>query len=81
MALASPQELQLPIADLTTVAQSNTASPDLGGYMARIAIIAKVKEITRSLVSPEQLPNYHGLNVHCSPFFSIDQYLNGFSDG
>jgi hypothetical protein len=63
MALPSQQELLSLIAGLTTIAQSYTDAPDLDGYMSRVAIVAKAKEITHALISPEQLPNYHGLNV------------------
>ena len=40
----------------------------------RVQIIDKAKKIIRSLVAPEMMPNYHGLNVRPSifvPFGSV----------
>lgn len=74
MALPTSQELQSLIAELTAAAQSYTATLDLSGYMSRVAIIAKAKSLTQALVSPEQLPNYHGLNV-C--FSHLASWLTG----
>lgn len=61
--LPSMEELQLLVGELTTIAQSYRATPDLNGYISRVQVIAKAKEISRLLVSPDQTPNYHGLNV------------------
>lgn len=66
-ALPTAEELQVLIADLTTLAQSYSPAPDLNGYISRVQVIAKAKEISRLLVSPDQTPNYHGLNVRDSP--------------
>lgn len=62
-ALPTPEELQVLIADLTNVAKSYSTTPDLNGYMSRVQVIEKAKVISRLLVSPDQTPNYHGLNV------------------
>jgi hypothetical protein len=64
MSLPSPEEVRALVAELTTAANAYSAAPDLDGYMARVDIVAKAKKISRALVAPEQLPNYHGLNVH-----------------
>ncbi len=63
MGLPTPEELQSLLAELTNVAQAYTTSPDLDGYMSRVQVIATAKRLTQSLISPDQLPNYHGLNV------------------
>jgi hypothetical protein len=79
MALPTPEEVQSLVAELANVAQAYSTSPDLNGYMSRVQVIAKAKKLTQSLISPEQLPNYHGLNVrsilrhHCQ--FLTDQIL------
>jgi hypothetical protein len=67
MALPTPEEVQALVADLTQVAQAYSTSPDLSGYMSRVQVVAKAKKLTQSLISPEQLPNYHGLNVRSIP--------------
>jgi hypothetical protein len=68
MALPTPSELQALIADLTEVSKAYSTAPDLGGYRSRVEVIAKAKKISRALIAPEQLPNYHGLNVGISCF-------------
>jgi len=65
MALPTSEELQSLLADLINVVQNYSTAPDLAGYMSRVEVIAKAKKITQAVVAPEQLPNYHGLNV-CS---------------
>ena len=71
MALPTPEEVQTLVAELVNIAQAYSTSPDLNGYMSRVQIIAKAKKLTKSLISPEQLPNYHGLNVR-----SISSHLS-----
>jgi hypothetical protein len=66
MALPSTESLQKLVAELNDVANAYTASSDLNGYMSRVHIIEKAKEITQSLITPDQMPNYHGLNVRDS---------------
>jgi len=63
MALPTPSELQSLIASLTAVSQNYSTAPDLNGYMSRVEVIAQAKKISQALIAPEQLPNYHGLNV------------------
>jgi hypothetical protein len=63
MALPTSEEVQSLVAELTNVAQAYSTSPDLNGYMSRVQVIAKANKLTQSLISPEQLPNYHGLKV------------------
>ena len=63
MALPSPGEIQNLAAELNDAAKAYSASPDLNGYMSRVHILEKAKEITQSLISPDQMPNYHGRNV------------------
>ena len=63
MALPTPDDLQALLADLTSAVQGYSTSPDLNGYMSRINVIEKAKQITQSLIPAEQLPYYHGLNV------------------
>jgi hypothetical protein len=63
MALPSQEELRSLIADLNSVAKGYSTAPDLNGYMSRVEIITKAKKLTQALITPEQLPNYHGLNV------------------
>jgi hypothetical protein len=63
MALPSYEELQTLVADLNDAAQAYSTAPDLAGYLSRIQIIDKAKRLSKKLISPEQLPNYHGLNV------------------
>jgi hypothetical protein len=71
MALPTPEELQSLIADLASVAQAYNTSSDLNGYMSRIQVLAKAKKLTQSLITPDQLPNYHGLNVRPAPLLPI----------
>jgi hypothetical protein len=61
--IPSKDELQTLIAEPTTVAANYSATPDLQGYVSRVQVIAKLKDITKSLITVDQLPNYHGLNV------------------
>lgn len=67
MSLPSPKEVEALASSLSEAAKSYTDSPDLQGYMSRMEVISKAKELIRSLITPEQVPNYHGLNVR--PFF------------
>ena len=67
MALPSPAEVQFLVTELNAVAQAYSTAPDLNGYMSRVQIIDKAKRLTRALISIEQTPNYHGLNVWIQP--------------
>jgi hypothetical protein len=66
MALPSPGELQKLAADLNDTVKAYSASPDLNGYMSRVHVLEKAKEITQSLISPDQMPDHHGRNVRKS---------------
>ena len=76
MALPTPKEVQDLVAELSAAAQGYTDSPDLHGYVSRVQVIAKARHLARLLTSPEQEPNYHGLNVRC-----CDRMLEGRSTG
>jgi hypothetical protein len=67
--LPTSEELQSLLADINNVAQTYSTAPDLNGYISRVQIIEKAKKLTQSLISPEQMPNYHGLNV-CQSIFT-----------
>jgi hypothetical protein len=76
MAFPSPQSLQKLVSELNDVAKAYSTSPDLNGYMSRAHIIEKAKEITQSLISPDQMPNYHGRNVRLPPtLYASQPYL------
>jgi len=59
----TPEELQALIKELTDVAANYSATPDLNGYISRVQVIEKAKKVAQSLITPDQLPNYHGLNM------------------
>lgn len=63
MALPSKAEIDQLVASLNQAAGAYSDSPDLDGYLSRAQIIAKARELSRALITPDQLPNYHGLNV------------------
>jgi hypothetical protein len=63
MALPSPESLQKLVAELNEAAKAYSTSPDLSGYMSRVNIIDKATKVTQTLISPDQMPNYHGRNV------------------
>ena len=51
------------VRQLNEIAKNYDDTPDLNGYMSRTSVIAKAKELQRALITPDQTPNYHGLNV------------------
>ncbi|KAK5654304.1 hypothetical protein OQA88_7482 [Cercophora sp. LCS_1] len=63
MALPSNQQVQDLVAGLSGAAKGYSNTPDLNGYISRVQIIAQAKELIRTLITPDQLPNYHGLNM------------------
>ena len=73
MAYTSPEALQKLVAELNDAAKAYSASPDLDGYMSRVHVIEKAKEITQNLISTDQMPNYHGRNVRDSATFDASQ--------
>lgn len=63
MAVPSRSEVDAALAGLTQAVGSYSDAPDLTGHMSRVEIIARAKNLIRSVVSAEMTPNYHGLNV------------------
>ena len=63
MAVPTSSEVQNLVGELTAVAQSYSDAPDLNGYMSRVQLIAKARQLSRALITPDMEPNYHGLNV------------------
>jgi hypothetical protein len=63
MALPSKKEVEDLVSSLNEVAGGYADSADLNGYISRVQIIAKAKDLVRALITPDQVPNYHGLNV------------------
>ncbi|KAH8891973.1 S-adenosyl-L-methionine-dependent methyltransferase [Thozetella sp. PMI_491] len=63
MALPSSAELEKLIATLSDAAKAYSDAPGLEGHLTRARIIASAKEIVRAVTTPEQIPNYHGLNM------------------
>jgi hypothetical protein len=59
----TPKELQNLIKELINVAANYTAAPDFNGYISRVQVIEKVKKAAQSLITPDQLPNCHGVNA------------------
>ncbi len=72
-AIPTKEELQSLIAELTNVAANYSATPDLQGYISRVQVIAKAKDVLKSLITADQLPNYHGLNVSFTNSSLIDR--------
>lgn len=63
MALPSQKEVQALVDNLIQASQAYCDAPDLNGYMSRAQILSKARELTQALTTPDQKPNYHGLNV------------------
>ncbi|KAK3682769.1 S-adenosyl-L-methionine-dependent methyltransferase [Podospora appendiculata] len=63
MALPSKHEIEALVSSLGEIAKGYDDAADLNGYMSRVQIIAKAKELVRALITPDQTPNYHGLNM------------------
>lgn len=61
--LPSRLEVEELVSALNGVANGYTDSLDMNGYVARVQIIAKAKQLVQALASPDMTPNYHGLNV------------------
>ena len=62
-AFPDKNQLDAAIAGLVDASKSYSDAPDLGGYASRVEIITRAKSLIRTLVSPDMMPNYHGLNV------------------
>ncbi|KAK4178066.1 S-adenosyl-L-methionine-dependent methyltransferase [Triangularia setosa] len=63
MALPSKQEVQDLVKQLTEVARNYDDSASLAGHLSRTEIIAKAKNLQRALITADQTPAYHGLNM------------------
>ncbi|KAJ4257388.1 hypothetical protein NW762_008508 [Fusarium torreyae] len=63
MALPSKQEIDDLVSSLNNAAQAYSDAPDLNGYMSRVQILEKARTLTNALITPDQKPNYHGLNI------------------
>ncbi|KAK3988728.1 S-adenosyl-L-methionine-dependent methyltransferase [Cladorrhinum sp. PSN332] len=62
-AIPSKEEVAELVRQLTDLAKNYDDTPDLNGYISRTTIIGKAKELQRALMSPDQTPNYHGLEM------------------
>lgn len=63
MAFPSKAEVDTALAGLSQAVEGYSDAQDLNGHMARVEVIARAKQLIRSVVSAEMTPNYHGLNV------------------
>ncbi|KAI1008745.1 hypothetical protein LB504_001815 [Fusarium proliferatum] len=63
MALPSKQEINDLVSSLNDAAKAYSDAPDLNGYMSRVQILEKTRTLTNALITPDQKPNYHGLNI------------------
>ncbi|KAI1026851.1 hypothetical protein LB505_000785 [Fusarium chuoi] len=63
MALPSKQEINDLVNSLNDAAKAYSDAPDLNGYMSRVQILEKARTLTDALITPDQKPNYHGLNI------------------
>lgn len=76
MALPSKQEVNDLVNGLAQAAQAYSDAQDLNGYMSRVHVLEKARALTNALITPDQKPNYHGLNVSQGPFYSVACLLN-----
>ncbi|KAF5533049.1 O-methyltransferase B [Fusarium phyllophilum] len=63
MALPNKQEINDLVSSLNDAAKAYSDAPDLNGYMSRVQILEKARALTNALITPDQKPNYHGLNI------------------
>ncbi|KAG5746041.1 hypothetical protein H9Q70_011260 [Fusarium xylarioides] len=63
MALPNKQEINNLVSSLNDAAKAYSDAPDLNGYMSRVQILEKARTLTNALITPDQKPNYHGLNI------------------
>ncbi|KAF5529405.1 O-methyltransferase B [Fusarium napiforme] len=63
MALPNKQEIDDLVSSLNDAANAYSGAPDLNGYMSRVQILEKARTLTNALITPDQKPNYHGLNI------------------
>ncbi|KAK4164690.1 S-adenosyl-L-methionine-dependent methyltransferase [Cladorrhinum sp. PSN259] len=62
-AIPSKEEVAQLVRQLNEVAENYDDTPDLNGYISRTTIIGKAKELQRALITSDQTPHYHGLNM------------------
>ncbi|UNI22032.1 hypothetical protein JDV02_007959 [Purpureocillium takamizusanense] len=62
-ALPSKSQVDQAITGLADAANLYSEAPDLAGYASRVEIIARARRLICGLVSPDMMPNYHGLNM------------------
>ncbi|RBA20287.1 hypothetical protein FPRO05_08732 [Fusarium proliferatum] len=63
MALPNKQEINDLVSSLSDAAKAYSDALDLNGYMSRVQILEKARTLTNALITPDQKPNYHGLNI------------------
>ncbi|KAF5552105.1 O-methyltransferase B [Fusarium mexicanum] len=63
MALPNKQEINDLVSSLNDAAKAYSDAPDLNGYMSRVQILEKARSLTNALITPDQKPNHHGLNI------------------
>ncbi|CZR47654.1 uncharacterized protein FPRO_13321 [Fusarium proliferatum ET1] len=63
MALPNKQEINDLVSSLSDSAKAYSDALDLNGYMSRVQILEKARTLTNALITPDQKPNYHGLNI------------------
>ncbi|KAF4495588.1 O-methyltransferase B [Fusarium agapanthi] len=63
MALPNKKEINDLVSSLNDAAKAYSDAPDLNGYMSRVQILEKARTLTNALITPDQKPNYHGLNI------------------
>ncbi|KAF5966180.1 O-methyltransferase B [Fusarium coicis] len=63
MALPNKKEIDDLVSSLNDAAKAYSDAPDLNGYMSRVQILEKARTLTNALITPDQKPNYHGLNI------------------
>ncbi|RKL45800.1 hypothetical protein BFJ72_g3345 [Fusarium proliferatum] len=63
MALPNKQEINDLVRSLSDAAKAYSDALDLNGYMSRVQILEKARTLTNALITPDQKPNYHGLNI------------------
>ena len=80
MALPSKKEVEDLASSLNEVAKGYSDSADLNGYLSRIQVIGKAKELMRMLITPDQMANYHGLNVSVLNYIPWWPIMCGIAD-
>ncbi|RSL68366.1 hypothetical protein CEP54_002842 [Fusarium duplospermum] len=63
MALPSKQQVNDLVNGLAQAAEAYSEAPDFNGHMSRVHVLEKGRALTNALITPDQKPNYHGLNI------------------